>query len=62
VPTALELAHAIAEFSPWAVQASLRVMRAVDAVPDDVWDMCAELAPTVRSSTRAVESARRFVS
>lgn len=62
LPTALELARGIAASSPMAVQASLQVLRAVDAVPEEVWDLCAELARTVRRSARAVESARLFVS
>lgn len=62
LPAALELAQAIAASSPMAVQASVQVMRAVDDVPDQVWDLCAELARTVRASARAVESARLFVS
>lgn len=62
VSTALALARDIADCSPLAVRASLRVLRATSAVPDALWDLCAEAAHTVRASSQAVEGARSFVS
>lgn len=59
--TALELARQIATSSPLAVQASLRIMHTVSAVPDEIWALCAEAARNVRTSGPAVHAARQFV-
>jgi enoyl-CoA hydratase/carnithine racemase len=59
---AAELAAAIASMSPAAVQASLTVIdAAANGVTDEVWQLCARLADTIRRSDTAVSSARQFL-
>ena len=59
---AVELAATIAAMSPAAVQASLAVIdAAANGVTDEVWQLCARLADSIRRSDIAVANARQFV-
>jgi enoyl-CoA hydratase/carnithine racemase len=59
---AAQLAATIASMSPAAVQASLAVIDAAGSrVTDEVWQLCARLADSIRRSDTAVANAREFL-
>lgn len=59
---AAELAATIAAMSPVAVQASLAVIdAAANGVTEEVWQLCARLADSIRRSDTAIANARQFL-